>query len=152
MLSPKQEIIREIGMRSRQYEIKLRKNLTPAERNIKRHLINIKKRYCVKGEYDFPYTFQKPFYDSSRRHYIVDFYFQRTRSCLEIDGGYHNTVEQRIKDAKRTEYLTQRKNCKVYRLTNEQALAITENEFIEFMINNKMVTDRDIKYLTRIPQ
>ena len=40
---------------------------------------------------------------------------------VEIDGGYHSTVQQQMMDSQRQEYL-ESKGCKVLRLTNEEVL------------------------------
>lgn len=35
------------------------------------------------------------------KYYIMDFFFPKSKTCVEIDGGYHFTKEQKIKDEKR---------------------------------------------------
>ena len=53
--------------------------------------------------------------------YIVDFFFRSSMLIVEIDGGYHSTVQQQMMDSQRQEYL-ESKGCKVLRLTNEEVL------------------------------
>jgi very-short-patch-repair endonuclease len=53
--------------------------------------------------------------------YIVDFYCHQNRLIIEIDGGYHNTLEQIEKDKERTSFLVFQ-GLKVIRFTNEQLL------------------------------
>jgi very-short-patch-repair endonuclease len=53
--------------------------------------------------------------------YIVDFYCHQYKLIIELDGGYHNTLEQIEKDQERTNFLSFQ-GLKVIRFTNEQAL------------------------------
>lgn len=57
--------------------------------------------------------------------YILDFYCHKHRLAIEIDGGYHLSNEQRIKDRRRDEDL-QSFGVKVIRITNEQIQAHSE--------------------------
>ncbi len=58
--------------------------------------------------------------------YIVDFLFRKSKLIVEIDGGYHQTIEQQEDDAIRTRQLEQ-KRYRLIRFTNEQILMDTEN-------------------------
>jgi very-short-patch-repair endonuclease len=91
----------------------LREHATPAELHIKGLL--------EEGTHTF--MFQKGFiaYDY---YCIVDFYLKYFDACIEIDGGYHETPEQRAHDARKDKYLTSVRGCTVRRLTNEEALSI----------------------------
>lgn len=52
--------------------------------------------------------------------YIVDFYLPQHKVAIEIDGGYHKTVEQQKKDRKRTQALKKHMSIsKVLRFNNE---------------------------------
>src|SRR5690606_3554491 len=53
--------------------------------------------------------------------YIADFYCHALHLIIEIDGGYHDTVEQKIKDEERTELLTSNK-ITVIRFTNDEVI------------------------------
>lgn len=53
--------------------------------------------------------------------YIADFYCHALLLVIEIDGGYHETAEQKIKDEERTELLRSNK-ITVIRFTNEAVL------------------------------
>ncbi|NGY37393.1 endonuclease domain-containing protein [Flavobacterium sp. XN-5] len=53
--------------------------------------------------------------------YIVDFYCHQHQLIIEIDGGYHNSLEQIEKDQERTNFLSFQ-GLKVVRFTNEQVL------------------------------
>jgi very-short-patch-repair endonuclease len=59
--------------------------------------------------------------------YIVDFYCHQHKLIIEVDGGYHNTLEQIEKDQKRTDFLSFQ-GLRVIRFTNE--LVLTEIDVI----------------------
>ena len=63
-----------------------------------------------------PFTFR-------RQHiigdYIADFVCLNKQLVVEVDGEYHNTVEQKMSDDYRTEFLN-RQGFNVMRFTNEQ--------------------------------
>ena len=54
------------------------------------------------------YKFQKVVYvsvDCKQKFYIADFFFKQYNLIVELDGGYHNTPDQKIKDDMRTMHL-----------------------------------------------
>jgi len=61
--------------------------------------------------------------------FIVDFYCAELRLAIEIDGGCHESREQQIRDAVRTEIL-QDLGVKVLRLTNAD---VTENNLVAIL-------------------
>ena len=63
--------------------------------------------------------------------YVLDFYCHRLRLSIEIDGGYHLSVDQKLKDQKRTTHLNE--------------LGITEIRF-----TNKQVTNEPKSVLEKI--
>lgn len=68
------------------------------------------------------YEFQKVIYIHSDykivKFYIADFYIPFSKLIIEVDGGYHNTYEQVMKDADRTRELI-KAGYKVVRFNNE---------------------------------
>lgn len=54
--------------------------------------------------------------------YIVDFLIPQYRIVIEIDGGYHDTPEQKEVDRKRQEWL-EKNGYKVIRFRNEEVVA-----------------------------
>ena len=85
-------------------------------------------RNCTKAEWcvrsimktmGIQFKFQHIIYIDKKNHFfIVDFLLKEKR-ILEVDGGYHNTEEQKKHDIKRTALL--RKNgYEVYRIANEK--------------------------------
>jgi len=53
------------------------------------------------------------------KFYIADFQIKGTKVLIEIDGGYHTTPEQIIKDAYRT-LLIEQQGFRVLRYTNDE--------------------------------
>jgi ATP-dependent DNA helicase RecG len=53
--------------------------------------------------------------------YIVDFYFPRSLVAIEVDGGYHETAEQRRKDQIKDKAL-RRQGIVVLRFSNEDIM------------------------------
>ena len=53
--------------------------------------------------------------------YIADFYCHALHLIIEIDGGYHDTIEQKLKDDKRTERLRSN-GITLIRFRNEEVL------------------------------
>jgi very-short-patch-repair endonuclease len=65
------------------------------------------------------YMFQKGFI-SGDYFAIVDFYLPKYKLCIEVDGDYHNTKDQQLRDKYRTSYLNKR-GFKVHRFTNNES-------------------------------
>ena len=92
------------------YAKQLRKEKsTPAERLLWSHL----KSKQLEG---FKFRFQHPM-----GKYIADFYCNKKRLVIEIDGGYHFDKEQQFLDEDRTIWL-ERHGVKVIRFTNDEVL------------------------------
>jgi|SRR5690606_28527118 len=71
--------------------------------------------------------------------YIADFYCHALHLVIEIDGGYHETAEQKEKDKERTALLMSNK-ITVIRFTNE---AVLNN--IDEVIKEIVVTIQNLK-------
>ncbi len=78
-----------------------------------------KKMKAVLKSLNIKYDFQKVFY-TPKSFYIVDFYLNDFNVVIEVDGGYHNAVQQKELDKKRTEAL-KNLHIRVYRVTNYTA-------------------------------
>lgn len=106
----KLNILREnLRKKANEFREQLIKNQTDSEKRFKIYLQQL----------GIKYDFQKIiFYQKS--FYIVDFYIPSKKVVFEIDGGYHNTKDQREKDYKRTEILRNFGIKEVYRFTNEE--------------------------------
>jgi very-short-patch-repair endonuclease len=90
---------------------KLRENATESELIFKSRL----------DDAGIKYIFQKGFI-KGRGYCIVDFYITKPyKMCVEIDGGYHNTYEQKSYDKWRDGYLKER-GFRVIRIKNEDVL------------------------------
>ena len=98
-------------------------NATYAERLLKTFLA---------GKIDF--EFQKIIYTDSRHFFIADFYIPSKNLIIELDGGYHETSEQKQKDAWRTGMLNSM-GYKVIRFTNSQILSSYDLNWVLKIIN-----------------
>ena len=58
--------------------------------------------------------------------YIVDFFFRKSMLIVEIDGGYHTTKEQQLKDVERQNWL-EHNDYRVLRFTNVQVVCDIDN-------------------------
>ena len=69
-------------------------------------------------------------YKFRRQHplniYIADFYCHKLKLVIEIDGGYHQTAEQKVLDATRTAAI-EFQGLKVIRFTNEEVMQDIRN-------------------------
>ena len=114
------------------------KNQTPSEARLKviLRLMGIK------------YEFQKIYY-TKKSFYVADFYLTEHDIVIELDGGYHNTQEQKKKDSIRTKELKNDVRA-VFRMTNnavENVELATKlvNEFLEK--NKKKLTQERMNKL-----
>ena len=97
----------------------LRNRATQAEWNFKGKLEALK----------IPFKFQRAFIKKGG-FVIVDFYIPRKKLVIEIDGGYHNTPEQKGKDTWKERYLLDNYGIQTIRFSNEQAGVISVEELL----------------------
>jgi len=62
--------------------------------------------------------------------YILDFYCHNLKLSIEIDGGYHLTKEQKVKDNERTKILNEL-GIKEIRFTNKDVVDDIENVILK---------------------
>lgn len=75
-------------------------------------------------ELGISYIFQKAFI-AGDYYCIVDFYLPKPyKIVFEIDGGYHDTKEQQIKDYYRDKYLQDKRGFKAIRIKNEDVTTV----------------------------
>lgn len=98
-----------------------KKNITDGE----------KAAMCVLEEICIEYEFQKPCLVFGHS-YIMDFYLPKHGVCIEIDGGYHDTQNQLLKDREKTNMLA-KSGVLTVRFTNEEAQ--NGNGLITFLNN-----------------
>jgi very-short-patch-repair endonuclease len=96
------------------YAKHLRENLTEAEEILWSELRNNK----LEG---YKFRRQHPL-----NNYIADFYCHKLKLVIEIDGGYHQTTEQKQLDAERTEMI-EFQGLQVIRFTNEEVIQDIKN-------------------------
>ena len=87
----------------------LRKKMTPAEEMLWKNLRN---RKC--GGYKF--RRQHPI-----NQFIADFYCHEAKLVVEVDGGYHQTVEQKESDENRSAEM-EKWDILIIRFTNDEVL------------------------------
>lgn len=97
------------------YREGLKRHRTKSEETVRSMLKDARRIECL---------FQKAFYVCGSL-YFADFYFPRYKTILEIDGGYHGTRSQKLKDEKRTSFF-ESVGIKVLRVSNED----TENPML----------------------
>ena len=54
-------------------------------------------------------------------HYILDFYSHQLKLCIEVDGKYHDSKEQKLKDKERDDFL-EFNGISIIRFKNEEIL------------------------------
>ena len=91
----------------------LRDNMTDAEKLLWEKLKDKK----LKG---FKFRRQHPIHI-----YIVDFYCHKLKLIIELDGGYHDSKEQKLLDAERSEIL-KFQDLEIIRFTNDEVLGNIE--------------------------
>ena len=92
----------------------LRKNQTDAEKKL---------WYCLRelnNSKGFKFRRQVPF-----GYYILDFYCAGEKLVIELDGGQHYSLEGKLKDQRRDDYLRSNK-LKVLRFSDYDALLYTD--------------------------
>jgi len=105
--------------------LKLRENATWAEK-----IFKDKMRVACPVKFQFQRGFIKGGYFA-----IVDFYLPSRKLCIEIDGEYHNSPEQRRKDRHRDNWLRTARKMKVVRITNKQAIDMSIEDVKQLFIN-----------------
>jgi len=85
------------------------------------------------NEIKVKYIFQKGFIKGNF-YCIVDFYLPKYRLCIEVDGGYHFTDEQRKKDYAKDNYLKNERKFKVLRISNKATENIS-SESLKILIS-----------------
>jgi very-short-patch-repair endonuclease len=112
------------GTKAEEFCTNLRANLTGAERRFK----------FMMGLTEIPFVPQYPIKrEDIDSFYIIDFYVPGEGLCIELDGGYHDTKEQRLADKTRDEFLKS-KGYRVVRLTNEKVFKLnTVKSFKSFL-------------------
>lgn len=120
---PKPACLKSKGqLRRWSYAERMREHPTKAEAALWPYL----ERHCWRWQYVISY-------------YIGDFGHWSGRMILEVDGGYHDSDEQREHDAKRTQRI-ERGGYLVVRVTNDEALADPESVAERF---SKLAHKRD---------
>lgn len=126
------EKIQELKDKIEKLEINNIKSINNARDKVAREYIKELKEKATEAELKFAeiarkkhlnLEFQKRIniYDKNiiTKFYIVDFCDVKNKLVFEIDGEYHNTEEQKLKDARRTRLIT-KEGYSVFRITNNE--------------------------------
>ena len=90
---------------------------------------------------------QKVIY-TPKSFYIADFFLNRYRLVIEVDGGYHNTEQQKKLDDVKEKHFLIRKNYRFIRFTNEEIMINIDsvlNRIACFKIANTQNWDKEHK-------
>jgi len=106
----KQKNISEKQKKIDGYKAELKRKITPSEKILLKTL----------KESNIKFSFQKAYY-SEKFACILDFFIRvgDVKLALEIDGGYHNTTEQKRKDDYRDRWVLENRKCHTLRFKNE---------------------------------
>lgn len=105
------------GMNSAAKGLQDKANLSETEAENKFYQIATAKHLKLERQYKINIIRKKDGY--IERFYFADFCDVKNKLIFEVDGGYHFTQEQQVKDFKRTKDL-QRMGYKVFRISNYQ--------------------------------
>ena len=123
---------------AKKFKRDLQNNATKAELGLKEYF----------DSQNINYEFQFPIYISNKqkieKFYIADFYIPTAKLIIELDGEYHNTKEQQLKDNTRDKEL-KKKGYLVLRFKNEDVF--TPNKILLRM--NNLLTERFLKKRNR---
>jgi len=108
---------------------KLRQNQTNAEELVWRFLRNRQ----ILG-----YKFKRQY---SVDHFIIDFYCAKLKLAIEIDGGTHNTPDQKKKDLVRQNYL-ESFNIKFVRIKDEELFGNPNKAFAKIEQAIQLIEER----------
>ena len=115
IIKPKDQLVNKNAESiSTKFRNKLISNATASELLFKKFL----------DDNNVEYNFQKVIFvsvDCRQKFYIADFYFKKYNLIIELDGGYHYTSEQLLKDNERTINL-RRSGYFILRFNNKCAL------------------------------
>lgn len=124
IMNKKELIVKNRLLRDRKKRLRI--NCTPEEMRFKSKLLKLKIKYQS----------QKGFI-KNKNFCIVDFYINKYKLVIEIDGGYHGTSKQIIRDRNRDWYLTKQRGVNVIHLTNEFANNLTPIEIMDLIVKNQ---------------
>lgn len=93
-----------------------------------------------------PYQSQKIVMIPGSTFFIIDFYVKDRNLCIELDGGYHLEPEQIAKDISKDTFL-KGKGYRVWRMTNEQAEALTPETALTEIANYPVTKVGNIRIL-----
>ncbi|MCM1339823.1 MAG: DUF559 domain-containing protein, partial [Muribaculaceae bacterium] len=108
------------GRGNKSFSTRLQKHLLQNARNLRNNATNAEQLLWqtlrAKNFYNIKFRRQQPI-----GKYIVDFVCFEKKLIIELDGGHHNTIEQKTKDSIRTNFLEQ-EGFKIIRIWDNEVL------------------------------
>lgn len=87
----------------------------------------------ILDEFKITYKTQRiVYYGNGKSFFILDFYLPADKLAIEVDGGYHDSEEQKLKDAKRSVILNE-KGIRVIRFKNEE---VDDIDYVKDILSN----------------
>jgi len=120
----------EVG---KQYEKELRQNITATEKQFKKLISQLKKKYRFK----FKMNFQKGWY-KDEAFFISDFYFHESNTTIELDGKSHNKKKQKEQDSRKEIYLKSI-GVKTIRLENSYVWNLDCDSLCSFLVSRRVI-------------
>ena len=107
----------------------------------KRATVSEKKFKTKLRALDYKFDFQKPFNDKSHL-YVADFYIPLLGLIIELDGGYHTTLQQQEQDVLRDDWFI-KNGYHIWRLSNSEADSILVEDIANMLaIYNTLLTEK----------
>ncbi len=120
-------------IRGREFEKELRVNASATEKQFRRLLNAVKKKYELK----FKVNFQKGWY-KDEAFFISDFYFPEALMTIELDGTSHLSLKQQKQDARKAAYLLTQK-VKTIRIKNQEVWGMDVEKLFRFLSRNRVI-------------
>lgn len=117
----------------KQYERELRENASATEKQFKRLLSSMKRKYKLKCKVNF----QKGWYKDDA-FYISDFYFPQTKCTVELDGTSHDKKSQQIQDQRKEAYLSSI-GIRTVRIVNRAIWTLDVDQLFQLLLRNRII-------------
>lgn len=138
---------------SRMYELKIsslkrtfQSHPTEAEKHFEKEIAAV-----IADEARATFVKQRIFYITDQVGFIADFYFQKFKTVVEIDGSHHGEIAER--DQWRSGLLKDHGGISVLRFSNKEILTNTSgvfNQVVRFLGEQEKATPSHRKYLRQV--
>ena len=111
----------------------LKKKITPAEKYFRGGM----------NKFKIDYQFQKGLI-AGDQFMIADFYVPKLHMIVEIDGGYHETYKQQLRDDFKDKYYNER-HFNVLRIKNEEVFTFDYSELAKSIAQKKLTPYMEVR-------